>query len=262
MMDAWPRPVRERRPGITSGRGGNSNVAGRPKTRDRILGSALALFNRYGFAKVTTARIASEVGISEGNLWYHFRTKRDLVVRHWEQLAESLSERMSAGTEPETVLDDFITYNRRTYREMWNFRYLYRDRAEYGHLDDELEQRLREEVVVKGHAQLETFIRNMIAAGHMKAKDAEIRGLTVNVWLVIRYWLDYLHESRGITAIEPSHIRAGMEQHLSLFLPYLTPGAKAYLAARATVDLPDEFVPKSHVEEPVAVEAGDSREMR
>ena len=64
-------------------------AAKRPKTRDRILETALALFNQDGFAKVTTARIAAEVGISEGNLWYHFRTKRDLVVALWEQLAES-----------------------------------------------------------------------------------------------------------------------------------------------------------------------------
>jgi hypothetical protein len=65
-------------------------TAKRPKTRDRILETALALFNKDGFAKVTTARIAAEVGISEGNLWYHFRTKRDLVVALWEQLAESI----------------------------------------------------------------------------------------------------------------------------------------------------------------------------
>ncbi len=213
----------------------------RPKTRERILEAALTLFNRDGFAKVTTARIAAEVGISEGNLWYHFRTKRDLVMSLWEQLAESIQVRMNVESTPETVLDDFITYSRRTYREMWDFRFLYRDRAEYGRVDDELEGRLREEVVERGHALLERFIRDMIEAGHMKAKEAEIRGITVNIWIVVRYWLDYLHESRGITAVEPLHIRAGMEQHLALFLPYMTPASKAYLAARAIVEIPEEF---------------------
>lgn len=218
-------------------------AAKRPKTRDRILETALALFNQDGFAKVTTARIAAEVGISEGNLWYHFRTKRDLVVALWEQLAESIRLRTTEPTCPDTVLDDFITYSRRTFREMWDFRFLYRDRAEYGRFDEELEQRLRVEVVERGHELLGNFLQNMIKAGHLRAKEAEIRGITVNVWIVVRYWLDYLAESRGITTIEPLHIRAGTEQHLALFLPYLTPGARAYLGARATVEIPEEFAP-------------------
>lgn len=62
------------------------------KTRDRILEYALALFNQEGEPNVTTLEIATELGISPGNLYYHFHGKEPLVM--------ALLERFQAETEP------------------------------------------------------------------------------------------------------------------------------------------------------------------
>ena len=50
------------------------------KTRDRILECALQLFNHKGEPNVSTMEVANEMGISPGNLYYHFHGKEPLVL--------------------------------------------------------------------------------------------------------------------------------------------------------------------------------------
>ena len=59
----------------------------RQNTRERILVTCRKLFNTSGVAAVTTAAIAEAVGINEGNLYYYFKKKADIVSELFEQFA-------------------------------------------------------------------------------------------------------------------------------------------------------------------------------
>jgi AcrR family transcriptional regulator len=48
-------------------------------TKSRILDAALALFNERGTDSVTTNHIAEALGMSPGNLYYHYRNKTEIV---------------------------------------------------------------------------------------------------------------------------------------------------------------------------------------
>ncbi|OHT79092.1 TetR family transcriptional regulator [Mycobacteroides chelonae] len=48
-------------------------------TRDEILDASAELFTTDGFAATTTRRIAESVGVQQASLYYHFKTKDDIL---------------------------------------------------------------------------------------------------------------------------------------------------------------------------------------
>ena len=48
-------------------------------TKDKIIATAIKLFNLHGTKAISTNHISKEMGISPGNLYYHFRSKNDII---------------------------------------------------------------------------------------------------------------------------------------------------------------------------------------
>src|SRR3990167_11063697 len=61
-------------------------------TKTRILDAALTLFNERGSANVTTNHIAEAMGISPGNLYYHFRNKAEIVRGLFQRIMAAWAE--------------------------------------------------------------------------------------------------------------------------------------------------------------------------
>ncbi len=68
------------------------------QTRQRILDTTLALYNDLGEANVSTTLIATEVGISAGNLHYHFRKKDQLTGALLDEFVGEIEELMPPDT--------------------------------------------------------------------------------------------------------------------------------------------------------------------
>ena len=96
------------------------------KTRDRILDASLELFNQEGLAGVSTHRIAAELGISPGNLHYHFRTKELIVNWLFRRFEDRLAPCIAANATV-TALDDLWLSLHLTFEAIDEYRFVYRD---------------------------------------------------------------------------------------------------------------------------------------
>ena len=94
-------------------------------TRDKLLKNSLELFNRKGFASVTTSLLASSSKVREGTLWYHFKSKKSLVESHIELFKNNIDVEldMMGKIDLEILIKQLLSQ----YYFNWDFRYLFRD---------------------------------------------------------------------------------------------------------------------------------------
>ncbi len=199
------------------------------KTRDRILNTARELFNARRFGNVTTAELAAECGIAEGNLWYHFKNKRALLEALTEMFLVDVEDRLAImPSDPEHILEQYATMLLALMSEIRRYRFLYRDQADYGEHTDQLLERLPG-IYRDTQAQFQAFLHGMIKAGHLTLQGRDLSALATNCVLILRYHLEFLRESGQDSDIGSGAVRSAVAQHLTLFKAEMTPTARETL---------------------------------
>ncbi len=61
-------------------------------TREKIVDTALDLFNNKGLSQITLRTIAKEMGISQGNLNYHYKKRDDIIEALYYRLVADMDE--------------------------------------------------------------------------------------------------------------------------------------------------------------------------
>lgn len=73
----------------------NSNkVKKSEETKNYIYKGAIDLFERKGFEQTTIKDLTRELGISQGILYYHFKSKDDVLIHYFRQLHVETSKRV------------------------------------------------------------------------------------------------------------------------------------------------------------------------
>ena len=214
-------------------------VKPRGATRKRVLDAALALFNERGFERVTTRLIAEAVGINEGNLYYHFRTKEALVLALFDGFAKEASALARPSGDDRSSLAPHLGALERWFDLTWRYRLLFRDTAVLKVAAPELPARLRA-LSLRLEDDTRRSLSDLVEAGLMAIPPDLNDILLANVWIVASYWISYLVLHREIDDVASEHLLWGYRQVLGLFLPYLTPAGLAALAS-----LPEPTFPSS-----------------
>lgn len=197
-------------------------------TPDRILEASRLLFNDKGYAGTTLTEIAAAVGISQGNLTYHFPTKRDLALR-LESDAQERAQTRRANKRPGSISDDYVEHLLFAMDLTWDNRFALRDRTHYrqvsgaGRSDYELSADFNELQGLVERIRKETMFRRDF--------EINIEELARSLWIVSRYWMDYLRESEGLEKINWGDQERGIQHHFAVLLPCLTAAARSEFKA-------------------------------
>ncbi len=201
-------------------------------TSDRILRAGRQLFNSKGYAATSLSDIAEAVGISKGNLSYHFPTKLDLAIRLQEESRQQARERR-AGYQQGDIADDYVEHLLFAMQITWSCRFIFRDEIGFPESGDE---RISE--LTADYQELAHLIERIDDAGMFRQNCIDdLEALVRSIWIVSRYWMDYLREFEGQSEIDWADQERGIKQHFAVLLPCLTaPAKKRFEAALERAD--------------------------
>lgn len=195
-------------------------------TRQRILDTSLSMFNTQGESNVTTNHIADELGISPGNLYYHFRNKDDIIEHLFARYEERLDAALTAPGDRPPELEDIWMQLHLVFECIWDYRFLYRDLLDI--LGRNRRLRLRFARILKRAADNATEVmRGLLHSGILRATAAEIEVTATNILVVATFWLNYA-AARG-DHDEQQAIGRGIVQVMLLLAPFLRDAERLHL---------------------------------
>ncbi len=161
------------------------------KTKDKILKVSLDLFNQQGERNTSTNHIAAELGISPGNLYYHFRNKQQIVFQLFLQYQEEVERFMGVPEDRAVTFQDKVRYLEGILNSMWDYRFLLRDLPHILQEDEEF-RTLHQEFSARTLEAGRLILQRMADAGVLIASREQLDSLMLNIWLVVMSWWSFL----------------------------------------------------------------------
>ncbi|WP_375585817.1 TetR/AcrR family transcriptional regulator [Cyclobacterium xiamenense] len=194
-------------------------------TKQRIMDTAILLFNRDGVQSVTSRHIAKEMGISNGNLDYHFRNKEALLLAIYEQMRAEMSDSYRAT---DTVGESFEQIHRLLLHLesfQYKFRFFNLDVLVIARTYPQINRLLKHTIQIRKE-QMADMLQQAIADGFfIQATEENIRQLLLSIRIIITFWLS--HEEL-VSDSGPKKQNTGMSKHIwQLLVPYMTEKGKA-----------------------------------
>ena len=200
------------------------------ETQNRILSTAIALFNEHGTAKISANRIADECNLSRGNLYYHYNNKQAIINAIYERMSREVKSGWVNDIEQPTV-DHMLRMFDRQIELIWRYRFFYRELTALLAEDESLQQRFsgdrqsRTEVIVEYCGAL---IENGVLTG--PRDEGSLRNLVKLSWILSDNLINYI--AVDTPNAYPDRINEGYELLVDLFKPYLSNEALAVLAEK------------------------------
>jgi len=201
------------------------------RTAERILEVTLGLFNRFGEPNVSTTLIASELGISPGNLYYHYPAKDELINALYDRFERSLHELLGAGDGVRDVEDAWF-FLHSLFELICKYRFLYRDLNDLLSKNRRLETHFQTVLKAKTRA-VKALLDSLGRTGALRIDARELEATATSMVVVLTYWLSYEYVRDPRHALEDGHAQGallrGAQHMLNLLAPYLEAEQRQHL---------------------------------
>jgi len=206
-------------------------MAPRINTRDRIAQASLELFNAQGERSVTTNHIAAHLGISPGNLYYHYRNKQVIIAQLFAEYESHVDQFLHLPEGRALTVEDKTFYLEALLAAMWHYRFLHRDLEHLLDSDPELAAAYRA-FARRAMDNAKAIYRGFVEAGILQMDEPQLEALTLNAWIILTSWVRYLCTTREVAGdLSEALMRRGIYQVLALESGHIAPAFREAVAA-------------------------------
>jgi len=202
------------------------------RTRERILDTALTMFNAQGEPNVTTNHIADELEISPGNLYYHFRNKDDIVEHLFTAYEARMDQALAVPADRLPNLEDVWLQLHLVFECMWDYRFLYRDLVDILSRNRKLKLHFAR-MLNRAATSANDVLKGLAEASILRSGPAEIRAIAENVLLITTFWLNFNAVRNARPDPDPEDLSQGIHQVMLLIAPFLRDAERAHLTTLA-----------------------------
>ena len=156
-------------------------------TKEKIIATAITIFNKKGYSAVNLKELAQVLGISRGNLTYHFKNKEDLLTT----IVKEMWEKMAKEKEKTLQVPSFENMHNQTqlyHKFQKEYAFIFLDPHVQNHpmVKDQFKA-----MIEKTITDFHTMIAMGIQIGTVKEETipGTYQSLALSVWMVSFYWL-------------------------------------------------------------------------
>ena len=179
------------------------------------------LFNKHGERAITTNHIASHMGISPGNLYYHFKNKEDIIRHIFALYSEHLHTQFVPMERQDEVLSHLTGYLDALFELMWQFHFLYDNLADILSRDEILKKNYIEfQAALLG--QVRELVIGLRDSGMIAIDDEDAIELAHMLKITVSFWTPYIKARRLSGELMQQDIYYGILKILVLFKAFAT----------------------------------------
>ena len=191
------------------------------KTKDKIIATAIDLFNIHGTKAISTNHIAKEMGISPGNLYYHFRSKNDIIRSISDNFSNELGSALKIQLDTISDFSSNLTslFNR-FFKIQQSYQFLFLEGVHLTKQDSRLLDNYTNlrSLIKKGYHEL---LSNLVKIKIMKRQSLNIIDDLLDAqWIIMWYWINHTILDRN--TYDDFQIKKGIKLSFSIIKPQLT----------------------------------------
>lgn len=208
-------------------------------TKENILKTAHKLFNKAGIDKITTRHIATEMGISHGNLQYHYKNTDVIIEALFNQLIDAFNEIVNklSSDKAAPMSSVWTIFMHQSFPLIYEYRFIF---LEFVAITRRLPsiKKTYFKLVKERKEQYNAVIDYCIEAGEFRQDipRKQYNYALEQLFIIVDFWLSSNEITQQLKGKKATDYYT--QVFLSVFYPYLTEkGMKQFKAAGAYTNL-------------------------